>query len=76
MGNLSVYIYGKVVCSKTYLRGAVLKMPLLYFGEERDGIPHDDTINFFKKSYEKVFKNVKFIFWDKSNLLEQFCYFG
>ena len=51
-------------------------MPLLYFGEERDGIPHDDTINFFKKSYEKVFKNVKFIFWDKSNLLEQFCYFG
>ena len=46
----------KVVCSKIYLRGGVLKMHVLYFGEGRDGSPHDGII---KKNHEKVFINVK-----------------
>ena len=46
-------------------------MDVLYFGEERDGSPHDSIIK-FKKSYEKVFINVKLIFWDNQNYLNKF----
>ena len=46
----------KVVCSKIYLQGGVLKTYVLYFGEGRDGSPHDGII---KKNHEKVFINVK-----------------
>ena len=31
---------------------------------------------FKKKDYEKVFINLKLIFWDKPKLLEQIYYFG
>ena len=51
-------------------------MHVLYLGEERDGSPHDGVINFLKKNYEKVFINLKLIFWDKPKLLEQIYYFG
>ena len=48
----------KVVCSKIYLQGGVLKMHVVYFGEGRDGSPHDGII-IKKKKHEKVFINVK-----------------
>ena len=61
----------KVVCSKIYLRGGVLKMHVLYFGEGRDDNPYDDIIN-KKKKHEKVFINVKLIFGINRNYLNKF----
>ena len=46
-------------------------MDVLYFGEERDGSPHDSIIK-LKKNYEKVFTNVKLIFQDNRYYLNKF----
>ena len=45
----------KVVCSKIYLQGGVLKTYVLYFGEGRDGSPHDGIIN-FKKTWKSIYQ--------------------
>ena len=65
VGNLSLYI-----CAKSaHLRGGVLKMNVLHFGEVRDGSLHDVIIKkLFKKNYKKIFISAKLIFWDKSKL--------
>ena len=58
VGNLSATFMEKVVWSKIYLRGGVLKMHVLYLGEERDGSPHDGVINFLKKKlWKSVYKS-------------------
>ena len=56
----------KVVCSKIYLLGRVLKMHVLHFGEWRDGSPHDGII---KKNHEQVFVNVKLIFLGSTKII-------
>ena len=42
----------KVVCSKTYVRGGVLKKDVRHYGEGRDGNPHDDIIKKFFSNYK------------------------
>ena len=50
---------------------------MYFFGVKGgDSSLQDGIIKFKKKSNEKVFINVKLIFWDKPKLLEQIYYFG